>query len=133
VILVDTSVWIDYFRGVESPQTDKLDALLGEEIIAVGDLILVEVLQGFDAERDFRRAAALMRAFPVLDLAGSDVAVRAAQNFRKLTSLGVTTRKTIDTIIATFCIERELPLLHSDRDFEPFAAHLGLKLAMDLT
>jgi len=132
VILVDSSVWIDYFRGVDSAQTDKLDALLGHEIIAVGDLILAEVLQGFDAERDLRRAAAVMHAFPVLDLAGSDVAAKAAQNFRKLRSLGVTTRKTIDTTIATFCIERELPLLHSDRDFEPFTAHLGLQSAMDV-
>jgi predicted nucleic acid-binding protein len=132
VILVDSSVWIDYFRGVASPQTDKLDALLGHEFIAIGDLILAEVLQGFDTEREFRQATKLMRAFPVLDLAGSDMAVRAAQNFRKLGSLGVTTRKTIDTLIATYCIERELPLLHSDRDFEPFAAHLGLKSAMDV-
>ena len=133
MILVDFSVWIDYFRGVASPQTDKLDALLGREIIAIGDLILTEVLQGFDAEQDFRQAAELLRAFPVLDLAGSDMAVTAAQNFRKLRSLDVTTRKTIDSIIATFCIERGLPLLHSDRDFEPFAAHLGLKSAMDVT
>ena len=133
MILVDSSVWINYFRGVASPQTDKLDALLGREIIAIGDLILAEVLQGFDAEQDFRQAAELLRAFPVLDLAGSDMAVRSAQNFRKLRSLGVTTRKTIDSIIATFCIERGLPLLHSDRDFEPFAAHLDLKSAMDVT
>ena len=133
MILVDSSVWINYFRGVASPQTDKLDVLLGREIIAIGDLILAEVLQGFDAEQDFRQAAELLRAFPVLDLAGSDMAVRSAQNFRKLRSLGVTTRKTIDSIIATFCIERGLPLLHSDRDFEPFAAHLGLKSAMDVT
>jgi hypothetical protein len=132
MILVDSSVWIDYFRGVESAQTDRLDALLGQELVVIGDLILVEVLQGFDAERDFLQAVDLMRAFPVLDLAGGDIAVTAAQNFRRLRALGVTTRKTIDTIIATFCIERELPLLHSDRDFEPFTAHLGLKSAMDV-
>jgi predicted nucleic acid-binding protein len=132
MILVDSSVWIDYFRGTPSPQTDRLDALLGQEVIAIGDLILTEVLQGFDAEHDFLQAADLMGAFPVLDLAGGDIALMAAQNFRRLRALGVTTRKTIDTIIATFCIERELPLLHSDRDFEPFTAHLGLKSAMDL-
>lgn len=132
MILVDSSVWIDYFRGIKSPQTDKLDALLGQEVIAVGDLILVEVLQGFDAERDFLQAVDLMRAFPVLDLAGDEIALKAAQNFRRLRALGVTTRKTIDTIIATFCIERGLPLLHRDRDFEPFVAHLGLKSAMDV-
>jgi predicted nucleic acid-binding protein len=131
MILVDSSVWIDFFRGAETPQADRLDALLDEEIIAVGDLILTEVLQGFDADRDFRRAAELMRAFPVLDLAGSDVAMKAARNFRRLRVLGITTRKTIDTIIATFCIERELPLLYSDRDFDPFVAHLGLMSAMD--
>ena len=132
MILVDSSVWIDYFRGVESPQTDRLDVLLGQEVIVIGDLILAEVLQGFDVQRDFLQAVDLMRAFPVLDLAGGDIAVMAAQNFRRLRALGVTTRKTIDTIIATFCIERDLPLLHSDRDFEPFMAHLGLKSAMDV-
>ena len=132
MILVDSSVWIDYFRGSLSPQTDRLDVLLGREVIAIGDLILAEVLQGFDSERDFLQAVDLMRAFPVLDLAGGDIAVKAAQNFRRLRVLGVTSRKTIDTIIATFCIERELPLLHSDRDFEPFTAHLGLKSAMDV-
>jgi predicted nucleic acid-binding protein len=132
MILVDSSVWIDYFRGILSPQTDRLDALLGQEVIVIGDLILAEVLQGFDAERDFLQAVDLMRAFPVLDLGGGDIAVTAAQNFRRLRGLGVTTRKTIDTIIATFCIERDLPLLHSDRDFEPFTAHLGLKSAMDV-
>ena len=132
MILVDSSVWIDYFRGIDSPQTDRLDVLLGQEVIVIGDLILAEVLQGFDVQRDFLQAVDLMRAFPVLDLAGGDIAVMAAQNFRRLRALGVTTRKTIDTIIATFCIERDLPLLHSDRDFEPFMAHLGLKSAMDV-
>jgi len=130
MILVDSSVWIDFFRGADTPQTDRLDALLDREIIAVGDLILTEVLQGFDSDRDFRQAAALMEALPIFDLAGSDVALKAARNFRTLRTLGVTTRKTIDTIIATFCIERELPLLYSDRDFDPFAKHLGLKSAM---
>ncbi len=87
-------------------------------------------MQGFDADRDFRQAEELFRAFPVLELAGSDVPLKAALNFRKLRARGVTTRKTIDMIIATFCIERELPLLYSDRDFDPFAQHLGLRSAM---
>jgi predicted nucleic acid-binding protein len=130
VILIDSSVWIDYFRGRASPQTDRLDALLDAETVATGDLILAEVLQGFGADRDFRQAKILMSAFPVLDLGGREIAVAAAQNFRALRARGVTTRKTIDTIIATYCIAHRLPLLFSDRDFEPFVEYLGLQSAL---
>lgn len=132
MILVDSSVWIDYFRGADSPQAARLDALLGEELIAVGDLVLAEVLQGFDTERDFRTARRLLTSLTIIDLGGRDIAIRAAQNYRKLRALGVTPRKTIDTIIATRCIENRLPLLYSDRDFDPFVAHLGLASAMGL-
>lgn len=130
MILVDSSVWIDYFRGDETPQTSRLDSLLGFQIVAAGDLILTEVLQGFDSDREFRQASRLMATLPVVGLVGHDIAVRAAQNFRTLRTLGVTTRKTIDTIIATCCIERDYPLLFSDKDFYPFVEHLGLKSAM---
>jgi predicted nucleic acid-binding protein len=130
VILVDSSVWIDYFRGRSTPQTDFLDVRLGDEFIAIGDLILTEVLQGFDQNRDFEAARRLLTALTIVDLGGPQVAVRAAQNFRTLRALGVTPRKTIDTIIATCCIERDLPLLYSDRDFDPFVERLGLRSAM---
>jgi hypothetical protein len=130
VILVDASVWIDYFRGVATPQTDRLDALLGAEPLLTGDLILAEVLQGFAAERDFRQATRLMTALEVVDLAGQDIAIRAARNFRTLRALGVTVRKTIDTLIATRCIESRWQLLYSDRDFDPFVEHLGLRPAL---
>jgi predicted nucleic acid-binding protein len=127
VILVDSSVWIDYFRGTVTPQTDKLDALLGIEPIATGDLVLTEVLQGFSSDRDFKQAEKLMTSLVVVDLAGQAMAIQAAKNFRTLRSLGITVRKTIDTVIATRCIESGLPLLYSDRDFDPFVEHLGLR------
>jgi predicted nucleic acid-binding protein len=115
VILVDSSVWIDYFRGVVTPQTEKLDSLLGIEPIATGDLILTEVLQGFVSDRDFNQAKQLMTSLVVVDLAGQGIAIQAARNFRALRKLGVTVRKTIDTVIATRCIESKMPLLYSDR------------------
>ena len=132
MILVDSSVWIDYFRGVASPQSEKLDLLLGTEPIATGDLILTEVLQGFVSDRDFNLAKKLLTALVVVDLAGQDIAIKAARNFRALRELGITVRKTIDTVIATRCIDSKLALLYSDRDFDPFVEHLGLKSALPL-
>ena len=130
MILVDSSVWIDYFRGTTTPQAEKLDALLGNEPIATGDLVLAEVLQGFFSDRDFNQAKKLMTSLVIVDLAGQNIAIQAAKNFRVLRSLGVTVRKTIDTVIATRCIESGLPLLYSDRDFDPFVEHLGLRSAL---
>lgn len=130
MILVDSSVWIDYFRGVASSETDRLDRLLDEELVAIGDLILTEVLQGFDRDRDFNRAQKFLTTLTIIELGGKEIAVRAAKNYRKLRALGVTPRKTIDTIIATSCIESDLPLLYSDRDFDPFVERLGLRSAM---
>jgi len=127
VILVDSSVWIDYFRGAITPQTEKLDGLLEHEPLAIGDLILAEVLQGFRAERDFNQAVKMLTSLIVVELGGQDIAIQAAKNFRILRSRGVTVRKTIDTTIATRCIESGYDLLHSDRDFDPFAKHLGLR------
>jgi predicted nucleic acid-binding protein len=127
LILVDSSVWIDYFRGAITAQTETLDRLLGEEPLAIGDLILTEVLQGFDDERDFNRARRTLTALTVVELGGQDIAVQAARNFRALRKPGVTIRKTIDTMIATRCIEDGYDLLHNDRDFDPFAKHLGLR------
>jgi len=130
VILVDSSVWIDYFRGATTPQAEKLDALLGAEPVLAGDLILTEVLQGFVSDRDFNQASKLLDSLDVIDLGGRDIAIQAARNFRVLRGLGVTVRKTIDTIIATRCIESRLTLLYSDRDFDPFVTHLGLSSAL---
>jgi predicted nucleic acid-binding protein len=127
VILVDSSVWIDYFRGTATPQANRLDGLLGSEPLAIGDLILTEVLQGFTTEREFNDARKVLLALEMVMLGGADVAVEAAKNCRKLRSLGVTVRKTIDTVIATRCIVSGHMLLHSDRDFDAFEQHLGLR------
>ena len=129
MIVVDTSVWIDYFRGVVTPQSDKLDTILGVERVITGDLILTEVLQGFVSDRDFNQARKLLASVPLVPLVGEDIAFQAARNFRKLRTLGITIRKTIDTLIATSCIEKELSLLYSDRAFDPFVQHLGLRSA----
>lgn len=130
MILVDSSVWIDYFRGAITPQTEHLNGLLGSEPLAVGDLILTEVLQGFNDERDFAQAHHLLTSLIVVNIGGLEVAMQAARNFRTLRMLGVTVRKTIDTLIATRCIESNFALLYSDRDFEPFVEHLRLRSGM---
>jgi predicted nucleic acid-binding protein len=127
VILVDSSVWIDYFKGVITPQTEKLDSLLGSEPLAIGDLMLMEVLQGFAGERDFERAKNLLTSLTVVELGGQEIAIQAARCFRKLRQLGATVRKTVDSIIATRCIVDGYDLLHSDRDFDAFVKHLGLR------
>ena len=126
MILVDTSVWIDYFNGVPTRQTDLLDGYLGAEPLLTGDLILAEVLQGFRSDRDFRRAKAALDALVFEPMVGRDIALASAQNYRKLRALGVTVRKTIDVLIATFCIERGHRLLHADRDFTLMERPLGL-------
>ncbi|MEZ5603936.1 MAG: PIN domain nuclease [Burkholderiaceae bacterium] len=130
MILVDSSVWIDYFRGTVSPQTDLLDALLGSEPLATGDLVLAEVLQGFGDDREFEQARRLLDTLDIVVLGGREIAIAAARNFRALRRLGVTARKTIDTVIATRCIVDGYALLYSDRDFDPFVRHLGLRPAL---
>jgi len=130
MVLVDSSVWIDYFRGKTTPEADRLDALLGREPVATGDLILTEVLQGFASERDFNRARKLFASLPILQLGGTDIAIEAARNYRLLRAKGVTPRKTIDTVIATRCLADGIALLYSDRDFDPFVEHLGLRSAL---
>ena len=127
MILVDSSVWIDYFNGVSTRETDLLDGYLGTETLLTGDLILTEVLQGFRADRDFRRALAALETLAFEPMVGREIALASAQNYRTLRTLGVTVRKTIDVIIATFCVSRGHRLLHSDRDFTLMAAPLGLE------
>lgn len=128
MILVDSSVWIDYFRGTPTPQADTLDRLLGVELLSTGDLILAEVLQGFEDEQHFDIAKRMLMSLEIINLGGVDIGIQAAKNFRALRRLGVTIRKTIDTVIATRCIESGYHLLHNDRDFDPFAKHLGLRV-----
>lgn len=127
MILVDTSVWIDFLRGTSTPEAEKLDLLLGTVSLAIGDLILTEVLQGCDTTREFNQVRKLLATFPLISLGGPDVALEAAKNFRKLRALGITVRKTIDTVIATRCILNGHELLHNDRDFDAFEQHLGLR------
>ena len=133
MILVDSSVWIDYFRGIQSDQTEKLDVLLGIEPLAIGDLILTEVLQGFVTDRDFNQAKQFLMSLVIIEIGGQDIALQAAQNYRFLRTIGITVRKTIDTLIATRCIESEFTLLHNDRDFEPFVKYLGLCTVIEET
>jgi hypothetical protein len=128
LILVDSSVWIDYFRGARTRQSGRLHALLGTEPLAIGDLVLAEVLQGFDSDREFRAAKSALSSLELIELGGLDIAIQSARNYRYLRSIGVTVRKTLDCIIATRCIEDGLSLLHDDRDFDPFARHLGLRV-----
>lgn len=130
MILVDSSVWIDYFRGVRTPQSDRLDALLSNEPLSIGDLMLTEVLQGFTEDSAFEQARHLLSSFEMIQISSPDVALQAARNYRTLRALGVTVRKTIDTLIATRCITDGLTLLYSDRDFDPFVQHLGLSSAL---
>lgn len=129
MIVVDSSVWINFFNGVSTPEVDRLDALLGVTPLAIGDLILVEVLQGFRNERDVATARQLFLSLALLPLLEGSNPWKAADNYRQLRRKGITVRKTIDGIIATACIEANLPLLFSDRDFMPYVEHLGLVAA----
>lgn len=126
MIVVDSSVWVDYFNGQATPQTDALDRLLPRALVLMGDIILTEVLQGFRNDRDFRKARRLLEPLAFGGMLGKDVALQSASNYRRLRHQGITVRKTIDVIIATFCILNGHSLLHSDRDFDAMENHLGL-------
>ena len=128
MIVVDSSVWIDFFNGNVTPQTSKLVSLLGNEPLLVGDLILCEVLQGARTEAQARILEEELRKFDVATMLNPDLAIAAASNYRRLRGEGVTIRKTIDLIIGTFCIVHEHTLLHDDRDFNPMETVLGLKV-----
>lgn len=128
MIIADTSAWIDYFRGIESFHTDVLDYELSRSRIGTGDLIITEFLQGFRNDKDFQDAKTMMDSLQYFDLAGKEIATAAAQNFRILRKEGITVRKTIDVLIATFCIVHNFELIHNDREFEPFEIRFGLKV-----
>jgi predicted nucleic acid-binding protein len=127
VIVVDSSVWIDYFNGTESAAAERLDGLLGLTRVAVGDIVLAEVLQGFRDDAQYKVAKQTMTSLPVLEMLGEAMAIRSAQNYRSLRERGITIRKTLDVVIATYCIEHSLPLLFEDKDFLPFVRYPGLK------
>lgn len=128
MILIDSSVWIDYFNGIQTPQTDWLDSSLGNTPLIIGDLILTEVLQGFQSDQDFKTAKDLLSGIPYMAMGGQSLSLQSAINYRYLRKKGVTVRKTIDIIIGTFCIQNQLTLLHCDRDFDPMVKFLGLEI-----
>jgi len=130
MILVDSSVWIDFLRGIRTPQSLQLRELLDAQEIATADLVLTEVLQGAASDRDFNFILSLMSHLAWVEISGPEIAVEAARNYRRLRARGITVRKTIDTLIATRCILDGLSLLYSDRDFDPFVEHLGLVSAL---
>ena len=126
--IVDSSVWIDYFDGKATPQTDLLHAALGRRAIGLGDIILCEVLQGYRHQRDFDTARRALLQFPIYQVGGAEIALKSAENHCALRHQGITVRKTVDCLIATFVIERGFTLLHNNRDFDPFEMHLGLSV-----
>jgi len=128
MIVVDSSVCIDYFNGKITTQTNLLDGLLDAELIVIGDLILTEVLQGFQHDKDYRQAKMLLGSLAFMDMLGKDIAIKSADNCGSLRKKGITVRKTIDVIIGTFCIETESSLLHCDRDFDPLEKYLKLRV-----
>ena len=133
MIMVDSSVWIDYFNGRDTTQTTELDSLLGVKPIAIGDIILTEVLQGFRNDEDYKIAYSLLMSLTIFELWGEKMALKSADNYRLLRKRGITIRKTTDVIIASFCIENNLPLLFSDKDFFPFVKHLRLVSVCSIT
>ncbi len=127
MIIVDTSVWIDYFNGKDTDETAFLDTSLGKQEIAIGDLIALEILRGFRLDKDYNTAKKYLANLQNYSMLSPTFALKAADNYRKLRKKGITIRKTADIIIATFCIEQKLPLLYTDRDFIPFSDHLNLR------
>ena len=126
MIVADTSVWIDYVKGIDAPHTDMLDNELICNRVVTGDIIITEFLQGFKNDREYLAAKHIMDSLEYKDFLGKEIAIQAANNYRKLRKQGITVRKTIDVIIATFCIENGFPLIHNDRDFDPMEKNLGL-------
>lgn len=133
MILVDTSVWIDYLNGVQSKHTDSLDFGIVEGIVAMGDLIFLEILQGIRDDSEYRTAKQTLLTLDRFEMFGQGMSEKCAENYRALRKKGITIRKTTDVIIATFCIERRMPLLFIDRDFIPFVDHLGMLSVMPET
>jgi predicted nucleic acid-binding protein len=128
MLVVDSTVWIDYFNGAENPRTDYLHNIVDQQPILVGDLILAEVLQGFRDDADFEQARRALGKYIQAEMVNPALALQSAHNYRLLRRKGITVRKTIDSLIATYCIENEHELMHTDSDFDGYEAHLGLKV-----
>jgi predicted nucleic acid-binding protein len=128
LLFIDSTVWVDYFNGQITQQTDYLDNRLTSVPILVGDLILAEVLQGFRSDNDFEQARRALSKFETVNMVNPDLAILSARNYRTLRKKGITVRKTIDSLIATYCIENNHQLLHNDSDFDPYEQHLGLQV-----
>lgn len=128
MIFLDSTVLIDYFNGKNNWQVEILDSILGKELVVIGDYVLTEVLQGFRNDKEFRKAKTILLSFPCFDIGGKAIAIQGAKNYRFLRKKGITVRKTIDTLIATFCIQNKLTLLHNDKDFDPFNKYLNLRV-----
>ena len=126
MILVDTSVWINYFNGVDCPQSDALDLALVEGTAAIGDIIFLEILQGVRRDKDYQNTKAQLSKLDQYEMFGHHMVETCADNYRHLRKKGITIRSITDVIIATFCIENHMPLLFSDKDFHPFVKHLNL-------
>ncbi len=129
MILVDTSVWIDYFTGLQNKHTHKLNESLSSELVAIGDIILAEILQGFRKDIDYRKAKKALGSLICYTISNKEMAIKSADNFRYLRKKGFTVRKTTDMLIGTFCIENKIPLLHNDKDFLPLI-DLGLEVVL---
>jgi predicted nucleic acid-binding protein len=133
MIFADSSVWIDYFNGMDSVETNFLDSALSSDRICLGDIVLAEVLQGFRSDTEYRQARELLTSLPIYQMLDPEVALTSADNYRKLRKRGITVRKSVDVWIATYCIKNEIQLLFSDRDFLPFVQHLGLRSPLSYT
>ena len=128
MLIVDSTVWIDYFNGLENPQTNYLDQMVDRTPILVGDLILAEVLQGFRDDSNFEEARRALSKYIQVEMVNPELALQSARNYRLLRRKGITVRKTIDSLIATYCIENEHDLLHNDTDFDGYKKHLKLRV-----
>lgn len=133
MILADTSIWIDFFNGKVTTETDFLDNALAEGNVIIGDLIILEILQGIRHDKDYNKTKKALETLEQFELFGRSMVFECANNFRKLRKKGLTVRKTADLIIASFCIKNKIPLLFSDRDFLPFTENLGLNSALKKT
>ncbi len=128
MIFLDSTVLVDYFNDINNRQVEFLDSILGKELVVIGDYVLTEVLQGFKSDKEYQAAKTTLLSFPCYDIGGKVIALQSAKNYRYLRKKGITVRKTIDAMIATFCIENDFILLHNDKDFDPFEKYLNLKV-----
>jgi len=129
MVIADTSVWVDFLRGVKAPHCDRMALLLDEQSLALCDRVLQEVLQGVRKDSEFRLVSTRLLGLPCFNLGGHELALAAARNYRRMRRLGLTPRSATDVLIATFCVNEGHELLHNDRDFDFMARHLGLKVA----